>query len=296
MRGHRALVRRRASCARTGKKLGLGSSAAIVVASLAALELERARARAGRRSAERAACIERALHRRYARPAPGKGGSGVDVAASACGARARGTSRRTDRRQPLRTLRCASAERAPVRGLGLLGCGASTAEFLARIRAFAARDLEACIARASPQQASAGRRGGSDSAAATVSDAAPADFWVAAIGRQVTSRSGELGEAAGAAIATPEHRGARATLAPAQRCRFLLPAGAGGGGMSPITLARAAAPAAFGARARARPPTRLDATARRARRAPAMIKVIPIGLANVTWRREGSRGSLGFTS
>ena len=213
-----------------GKKLGLGSSAAILVASLAALALD-----AKPELSDAALCArvyERALvaHRQ----AQG-GGSGVDVAACAHGGVL--AARRT----------AAGLELVPVHLPGGLhfevwacSAAASTAEFLARIAEFSARDPRAHRSRIAAQA----------EAAEAALDAAQRDHatdFVAAIARQVSTLSA-LGESAGVGIVTVE-LSELAQLAVAHGAAFL-PAGAGGGDVAYyVGLSRP--PAEFGLRCRA---------------------------------------------
>jgi phosphomevalonate kinase len=215
-----------------GNKLGLGSSAAILVASLAALELDAEPTledeTLGARVYERALIAHRAAQ---------GGGSGVDVAASAHGGVL--AARRASNGGRLEL----SAVRLP-HGLHFevwaCSAAASTAEFLARIRDFAAREPalhRACIgAQADAAKAAQG---------AVARDHA-ADF-VNAIARQAITLS-ELGRAAGVAIVTPEHA-QLAELAAVHGAAFL-PAGAGGGDVA-YYVGASAPPPEFGALGRA---------------------------------------------
>ena len=213
-----------------GKKLGLGSSAAILVASLAALELD-----ADPGLSDEALCArvyERAL---VAHRAAQGGGSGVDVAASAHGGVL--AARRTPGGLEL------SALRLP-RGLcfEVWACSvaASTAAFLSRIADFAARDPEAHRARIAAQAEAA-------ELALQAAERDDAPGFVRAIARQVTTLS-ELGEAAGADIVTSELR-ELALVAAAHGAAFL-PAGAGGGDVA-YYVGTGQPPAELGERARA---------------------------------------------
>ncbi len=212
-----------------GQKLGLGSSAAIVVASLAALELEEQPDLDD--DALCARVYERALLAH--RTAQG-GGSGVDVASSAHGGVL--AARRLGSELEL------SKVSLP-RGLlfEVWGCGAaaSTAAFLARIADFAARDPVLHRARISAQADAA------QAALDAVQRDDAADF-VAAIGRQVATLSA-LGDAAGANIVTPA-LSELARLAAAHGAAFL-PAGAGGGDVA-YYVGLTPPPAALGVRAR----------------------------------------------
>ncbi|HEY4105274.1 MAG TPA: hypothetical protein VGM44_15360 [Polyangiaceae bacterium] len=193
-----------------GKKLGLGSSAAIVVASLAVLELDQSPGLDDEALCTRVYERARAAHR-----AAQGGGSGVDVASSAHGGVL--VARRTRDGQ----LELGRAGLPPKLKFEVWAdaTAASTSEFLARIRDLALRDAPLHDERIAAQAA----------AAEVALDAAtrdhPADF-VAAIQLQVTALE-RLGEAAGIAIVTPAHA-ELARLAAQQNAAFL-PAGAGGG-------------------------------------------------------------------
>ncbi|MBN1606751.1 MAG: hypothetical protein JW940_08960 [Polyangiaceae bacterium] len=192
-----------------GRKLGLGSSAAVLVASLAAVELERRGPLSDRALAQ--AVYERALsaHRR----AQG-GGSGVDVAASTFG----GT---------LAFYRDADTTRVvPLELPGDLfievwvsGVSASTPELLSRVGGLRDRDpvlhaeLIGAQARAAEQALAAfGRR--------------DVTALVRALARQLECL-GRLGDASGAGIVTS---GCRELCARAeQQDAAVIPSGAGGG-------------------------------------------------------------------
>jgi phosphomevalonate kinase len=220
-----------------GEKLGLGSSAAILVASLAALELDRDstlddEALSGR-------VYERALTAH--RSAQG-GGSGVDVAASAHGGVL--AARRVEGQLEL------GAVTLPI---GLVfevwACRifASTADFLARIRAFAVRDPalhRACL----DEQAAA-----SEAALLSVHQQSATGF-VRAIARQFAALTA-LGEASDVGIVTAEHA-ELGRLALASGAAFL-PAGAGGGDVA-YFVGTQAPPADFDACARGLGLWRLD--------------------------------------
>ena len=212
-----------------GQKLGLGSSAAILVASLAALELEEQPDLAD--DALCARVYERALLAH--RMAQG-GGSGVDVAASAHGGVL--AARRLGSELELSKLSLPQALQFEVWGCG---AAASTAAFLARIADFAARDPVLHRARISAQAEAA------QAALDAVQRDHGADF-VAAIARQVATLSA-LGDAAGANIVTPELR-SLAQLAAAHGAAFL-PAGAGGGDVA-YYVGLSPPPAELGVRAR----------------------------------------------
>jgi phosphomevalonate kinase len=194
-----------------GQKLGLGSSAAILVASLAALALD---AEPGLGDAELCARVyQRALEAH--RSAQG-GGSGVDVAASAHGGVL------AARRQPgdsdLTLTRVALPEGLHFQ-IWACSVAASTAVFLARIAEFAVRDAaahRACIAAQADAAAFA--------LDAVLRGSAP-DF-VTAIARQVGTLTA-LGAAAGIGI-VPQELAELGALAASSGAAFL-PAGAGGG-------------------------------------------------------------------
>jgi phosphomevalonate kinase len=221
-----------------GKKLGLGSSAAIVVASLAALELER------EPELEDAALCARVYPRALSahRQAQG-GGSGVDVAASAHGGVL--AARRSEGASEL-TLTAVQLPSELYFEVWAASAAAATAEFLARIRAFAARDPGLHRARIAAQAAAA------EAALTAVERGKSADF-VAAIGLQFAALSA-LGAAAEASIVTPEHA-ELGRLALAHGAAFL-PAGAGGGDVA-YYVGESAPPVEFAVRARALQQTRL---------------------------------------
>jgi len=193
-----------------GQKLGLGSSAAIVVASLAALELDREPGLSDEALCERVYVPALRAHR-----AAQGGGSGVDVASSAHGGLI------AARRVEDGTL---AVERVALPA-GLVfdvwahSAAASTAEFLVEIRALAARDPALHAARIAAQASAA-------EAALAATRAGEAASFVSAIRRQALALSA-LGEAAGIPIVTPEHA-ELSRLASAANAAFL-PAGAGGG-------------------------------------------------------------------
>ncbi len=214
-----------------GQKLGLGSSAAILVASLAALELDQTPGLDDRALCDRVYARALSAHR----TAQG-GGSGVDVAASAHGGVL------AARRHPdERGLELSAAVLPSELVFDVWACSvsASTAAFLARIADFAARDAaahRACIA----AQAEAAER------ALDATQRGVARDFVAAIARQVETLSA-LGQAANAAIVTPE-LGELALAARAENAAFL-PAGAGGGDVAYYVGLEAPSPE-FSARAR----------------------------------------------
>jgi phosphomevalonate kinase len=228
--GERAAPWFDASALREGdQKLGLGSSAAILVASLAALEL----AAAPRLKDDELCALvyERALLAH--RTAQG-GGSGVDVAASAHGGVL--AARRKGGALELSRVALPSALHFEV---WACSASASTSLYLARIAEFAARDPAAHV-RCIDAQAEA-----AESALSAAERGDAADF-VRAIARQVTTLKA-LGDSAGIAIVTPE-LGELARLAELQSAAFL-PAGAGGGDVA-YWVGSGAPPAAFAARAR----------------------------------------------
>jgi phosphomevalonate kinase len=213
-----------------GEKLGLGSSAAILVASLAALELD------AEPGASDAALCERVYARALVahRTAQG-GGSGVDVAASAFGGVL--AARRSASELELTPVALPSALQFQIWACSV---SASTAAFLKRIAEFAARDPLAHRARIAAQADAAAF------ALDAVQRADAADF-VAAIARQVEALSA-LGAAAGVGIVTPE-LAELAALAASSGSAFL-PAGAGGGDVAYYVGLAPPAPD-FEARARA---------------------------------------------
>ena len=213
-----------------GKKLGLGSSAAILVASLAALELAKEPALKDDELCARV--YERAF---LAHRAAQGGGSGVDVAASAHGGVL------CARRSPSGALELSRQTLPSTLEFEVWACplSASTSAFLARIAEFAAR-APAAHARCIDAQAEAAR-----SALDAAERGHGADF-VGAIARQVTTLSA-LGEAAGIGIVTPD-LAELARLAATHEAAFL-PAGAGGGDVA-YWVGASAAPPEFAARAR----------------------------------------------
>lgn len=212
-----------------GQKLGLGSSAAILVASLAALELD---AEPGLSDAALCARVyPRAL---VAHRSAQGGGSGVDVAASAHGGALAAV--RTGNELSLTPIRLPSALHFAV---WACSASASTAAFLALVDELARREPALHRARIGAQ-AEAARVARS----AAESDDAPA--FVQAIARQVTTLT-ELGLAAGAAIVTKE-LAELAQLAAGLGSAFL-PAGAGGGDVA-YWVGLGMPPPEFAARAR----------------------------------------------
>ncbi|HYQ01022.1 MAG TPA: hypothetical protein VER96_20270 [Polyangiaceae bacterium] len=228
--GERAAPWFDASALRDGdKKLGLGSSAAILVASLAALEL------ADEPALSDDALCERVYERAFiAHRAAQGGGSGVDVAASAHGGLL-GARRTASGTLELSRLTLPSALQFEVWACSV---AASTSAFLARIAEFAKRD-PAAHARCIGDQAQA-----AEAALGAAQRGHAADF-VAAIARQVSTLSA-LGQAANVNIVTPE-LGELARIATQHGAAFL-PAGAGGGDVA-YWVGADAPSAAFAARA-----------------------------------------------
>ncbi len=192
-----------------GRKLGLGSSAAILVASLGALELAREPA------LERSALIARVLSPALSAHARAQGGgSGIDVAASAFGGVI--AARRVSGELEVSEVRLPEAVSIEIL---VAPESASTRELIRRVRELEARDpvafdaLFAAQVDASERAASAVGRG--DSRA-----------LIDALADQERALSA-LGRAAGANIVTPELE----RLAGAARAvgAAALPAGAGGG-------------------------------------------------------------------
>lgn len=187
-------------------KLGLGSSAAILVAALAALELERAPAlddaTLGRR------VLPRALdaHRR----AQG-GGSGIDVAACALG----GTlvARRVDGELDLRAVRLPAGL---VLEVWAGGAPASTPDLVARVEALDASLLAAHLA----------VLGRAAERAVAALDAGSAADLIAALHEQ-REELGRLGDSAGAPIVTQDV--ARLAATALEENAVVIPSGAGGG-------------------------------------------------------------------
>ncbi len=213
-----------------GQKLGLGSSAAILLASLGALELD------GESGLGDEALCQRVYLRalRAHREAQG-GGSGVDVAASAHGGVL--AARRRDGKLELTRVALPAGLHFQI---WACSAAASTAVFLTRVAEFAARDARAhraCIA----AQAEA-----AEFALAAAERGSAPDF-IAAIARQVGSLSA-LGDAAGVGIVTAEL--AQLAELAASFGGACLPAGAGGGDVA-YYVGRDPAPPEFEARARA---------------------------------------------
>lgn len=184
-------------------KLGLGSSAAILVASLAALELKESGALDDATLADRVLPLALAAHHR----AQG-GGSGIDVAASARG----GTlvAQRGDR------LSCEAAELPSglVIEVWASGVPAVTAELVARVQALPERE------RALAPQLEASH------AAVAALRAADAAAFIHALDAQHAALQA-LGDAAGVPIVTPQV--AKLARLARRRGGTVLPSGAGGG-------------------------------------------------------------------
>jgi phosphomevalonate kinase len=191
------------------KKLGVGSSAAILVASLGAVYAEERGIRD--EHALRTAVLEPAL---AAHRAAQGGGSGVDVAASTWG----GTlvARRSEGGLALRPVVMPPGLHVEVL---FAGVPASTSELVGRVRALATRDpggYAAVIARLSRAAEDAERAFDGGSAAGVL----------AALAGQLEGLA-ELGRLASAPIVTPEVE--RMARAAAREGAVVLPAGAGGG-------------------------------------------------------------------
>jgi phosphomevalonate kinase len=190
----------------SSRKLGVGSSAAILVASIAAIAGERLLREAPGSLAAEVFPAAYAAHRR-AQP----GGSGIDVAASAFGGTIAASIREdklaiAPHALPLGTV--VEVFASPV--------SASTGDLIRKVRAFAAADP----ARYRRLLDAAAR--GSEAAIAAKT---PAEL-VAAIGAQLDALA-ELGDASGAGIVTPEAAALR-PVAAAEGAIFG-PSGAGGG-------------------------------------------------------------------
>ncbi len=223
-----------ASALRDGdQKLGLGSSAAILVASLAALELAAEPGLSDAALSERVYAPALLAHR----TAQG-GGSGVDVAASAFGGVLAARRHASGLELTAATLPSGLQFR-----IWACSVSASTAAFLARIAGFAARDPVAHRARIAAQAEAA------ELALDATERGAALDF-VSAIARQVATL-GALGDAAGR-----PHRHARASRAgragPCAR-RGLLARRSGRRRRRVLRRARVTRASLRGTRSRARP-------------------------------------------
>lgn len=195
-----------------GRKLGLGSSAAILVASLGALELARDPEVEVEALRRRVFPIALAAHRR----AQG-GGSGVDVAASSFGgillARPMGEDLAVERVALPAELRFwALASASP----------ATTSDMIRRVRALATTDPSRCARLMGAQREAS-------EAAASAALRGDARELLTALARQGAALKA-LGEGAGVPIVPPEL--VRLQTAANERGAALLPAGAGGGDVS----------------------------------------------------------------
>jgi phosphomevalonate kinase len=193
-----------------GRKLGLGSSAAILVAALGALAIDR----------DRGALLERVRDRVFAKALPAHrkaqgGGSGIDVAASVYGgilsARLRSSGE----------LELSPIRLPPDLQLGALvsGHAASTAELIAKVKAFGAEQPERHASIFAQLAAAA-------AAALTSAQGADAPGMIKALDAQCAGL-GTLGEVCGANIVTDAVRQLQALAHRQNAC--VLPAGAGGG-------------------------------------------------------------------
>jgi phosphomevalonate kinase len=189
------------------RKLGLGSSAAILVASLAALELAAEPDVAEADLAARVFPDALGAHR-----AAQRGGSGIDVAASAFGGVLRfekGTAGATPIVAP------ATLPRGLVIEVYASGASASTPDMLARV---------AALAEARPGDHARAMDRLCDAARASAAAPEAARFVEAC--REQVARLAELGDLAGAPIVTPETRGFGAAVS---THGVVMPSGAGGG-------------------------------------------------------------------
>jgi phosphomevalonate kinase len=206
------------------QKLGLGSSAAVLVASLAALELDREPELTADALARRVFPRALAAHAR----AQG-GGSGIDVAASAFGGVL--TASRANGELVVRKVGLPAG--VIVRVLAL-GRPASTPELIGRVRALRERDpagYDACMG----VQAAAAER------ALAAVESGDGAALVAALAAQ-TRALADLGSRAGAAIVTPELEALQPVAA--AHGAALLPSGAGGGDVALwVAALRSGAPA-----------------------------------------------------
>ncbi len=220
-----------------GRKLGLGSSAAIVVASLYALERDATPSASQAELRQRVFARALAAHR-----AAQSGGSGVDVAASVFGGTlhyqlsASGPTQRELRLPP-----------GAVVELWTCPVSASTPALIAAVARLAER-APAEHQRWLGQQAAGAER------AVQAAEAGDAAGFIAALAAQARALSG-LGRAAGVPIVTPE-LGGLAAAAEAEGA-VLLPAGAGGGDVA-LFVGSAAPSASLRAALAARAHQRLE--------------------------------------
>jgi len=211
-----------------GEKLGLGSSAAIVVASLAAIEV------AGRGELPDAELCAAVLSRALAAHALAQGGgSGIDVAASA-----HGGTLIAQRRGDVLDVRKLELPDGIVVQVWATGHAASTSELIGRVRALAEQEA-AQHRRLLDAQAEAAER------AARALERGDGATLVDALGEQRDALE-RLGAAAGAEIVTPAVRELD-TLA-RHESAVVLPSGAGGGDVA-LFVGFAAPSAALRARA-----------------------------------------------
>jgi phosphomevalonate kinase len=209
-----------------GRKLGLGSSAASLVASFGARAL--ARGEDPRHAAVRTA-IFRAVRAAHAREQGG--GSGVDVAASVHGGVLRYSVDRSET-----AIQGVDLPARLVLASFWSGTSARTSDLLARVDALRVRGGAGGVFSA--------LRGVSEEAAEAIGDAPEFVHRAAAFGRALAV----LGEAADAPIVPPAFA-ELAALAEREEAAFL-PSGAGGGDVA-VWLGLAAPSAAFAARAKA---------------------------------------------
>lgn len=199
----------------TSRKLGVGSSAAILVASIAAIAGERLRREA---PGSLAAAVFPAAYAAHHRAQPG--GSGIDVAASAFGGVITASIREGElavapHALPAHTV--VEVFASPV--------SASTGELIRKVHAFAATDPARYR-----RLLDAAARGSRAAIAATT----PAEL-VAAIAAQLDALA-ELGDASGAGIVTPEAAAIRPEAA--SEGAIFGPSGAGGGDIAVYVGAR----------------------------------------------------------
>jgi phosphomevalonate kinase len=193
----------------TRGKLGLGSSAAILVASLAARLIARG-AETGDASLQRALFAPALVAHQSAQ----RGGSGVDVCASV-----HGGTLVVRRRGAQLEIRNVSLPAELVWRVISLGAPASTSDLVGRVRAFSER---------APERFEAVLRPLSDAASAAERALERADGGALLAALETQARAlALLGDAAGAPIVTPEL--GRLAEAGAREGAVVLPAGAGGG-------------------------------------------------------------------